>query len=510
MKLMNQREYYEIIREKYNFTQGKRNIFIIGTPSHGNLGDYAIWFATQKILKEYFKDADVVDVNIEDFPTDIDAIFHLIRQEDVIILQGGGNMGNYYMDDEVIRRYVIARFRNNRIIMFPQTVCFSKDASGDYELENSIAIYAQNKNLVLIARDEISYQFLKGNFKNPVYVLPDVVLTLNLLDKNVKRNGVLLCLRNDIEGVRSETEKDKIKELVSKRYDKVIVSDTVIEFDGNKREREGRLAEKWQEFQSAELVVTDRLHGMVFAAVTGTRCVVLPNFNTKIQAAYESIKYLTYIKFVNTMEQLEEACEELEECTQTEYDEKDIKDKYMKIMAQCMQQPLIQETGEKMASYMLELGSYWDKNYFETVYWHKKLKESYQRAQNNIEELRSIERELQSTEKKLRNKDKEWNEKYSILEEYHDELKRSYERSEHHVAELQKSENEWRGRYEGCQMELVDSRMQVVEWSKKYRELEQMYHDTMKECEDLRIQFESPRCMLRGLWNSIRKRVKHD
>lgn len=70
--------------------------------------------------------ANVVDVDMSDFETDIEGIAHLIQNQDILILQGGGNFGNYYMDDEMIRRSVISQFRNNRIIMFPQTVYFQR------------------------------------------------------------------------------------------------------------------------------------------------------------------------------------------------------------------------------------------------------------------------------------------------------------------------------------------------------------------------------------------------
>lgn len=56
-------------------------------------------------------------MDMSDFETDIEGIAHLIQEQDILILQGGGNFGNYYMDDEMIRRSVISRFKNNRIIM---------------------------------------------------------------------------------------------------------------------------------------------------------------------------------------------------------------------------------------------------------------------------------------------------------------------------------------------------------------------------------------------------------
>jgi pyruvyl transferase EpsI len=37
-----------------------------------------------------------------------------------------------------------------------------------------------------------------------------------------------------------------------------------------------------------EVVVTDRLHGMIFAAITGTPCVVLQNSNHKIESTHQT------------------------------------------------------------------------------------------------------------------------------------------------------------------------------------------------------------------------------
>ena len=58
-----------------------------------------------------------------------------------------------------------------------------------------------------------------------------------------------------------------------------------------------------QEFCGAELLITDRLHGMVFAALTGTPCIVFSNYNHKVKGTYEWIKYLPYIRYVETQKE---------------------------------------------------------------------------------------------------------------------------------------------------------------------------------------------------------------
>ena len=302
-------DYYHVIKNKYHMEDDKKNIFIIGTPNHGNMGDQAIWYATQKLLEKYFTNANVVDVDMSDFWTDIEGIAHLIQNQDILILQGGGNFGNYYMDDEMIRRFVINRFRNNRIIMFPQTVYFSKDKEGEEELKQSVSIYNKNKNLVLIARDAESFECLKANFTNDMYMLPDVVLSLNAVNTKKERKGALICLRNDKESVMNQQNVEKMKEVIKKAFSEITYTDTQVD-DYCKENRELLLMHKLEEFQSAELVITDRLHGMIFSVITGTPCIVFDNFNGKVKNVYVYLKDCCNVQLVHDITEFMEALNE--------------------------------------------------------------------------------------------------------------------------------------------------------------------------------------------------------
>ena len=46
------------------------------------------------------------------------------------------------------------------------------------------------------------------------------------------------------------------------------------------------LADKLSQFRAAQLVVTDRLHGMIMSLLAGTPCLVLPNGNHKISQTW--------------------------------------------------------------------------------------------------------------------------------------------------------------------------------------------------------------------------------
>jgi pyruvyl transferase EpsI len=78
---------------------------------------------------------------------------------------------------------------------------------------------------------------------------------------------------------------------LEKRFGKLAVYDTHI--NRNRLSPEERISELnkiWKAFSASELVVTDRLHGMVFSYITNTPCIVFPNNNHKIKGTYEWIK----------------------------------------------------------------------------------------------------------------------------------------------------------------------------------------------------------------------------
>ena len=74
------------------------------------------------------------------------------------------------------------------------------------------------------------------------------------------------------------------------------------------------------EFASAELVVTDRLHGMIFATITGTPCLVFSNNNHKVSESYKWIHSLPYIKFIKTAEEAISFIPELLNMQECKYD----------------------------------------------------------------------------------------------------------------------------------------------------------------------------------------------
>ena len=140
---------------------------------------------------------------------------------------------------------------------------------------------------------------------------------------NLDRENILLLFREDKEKTLREDEKIKIKEIIKKYYGEYMLSDMhlgedVINMGGNIRKV--ALEDKFREFQSSKLVVTDRLHGMIFAAITETPCIVLGSFNHKITESYKWLKDLDYIKFCKDINKFEQLLKDISNIKNKTYD----------------------------------------------------------------------------------------------------------------------------------------------------------------------------------------------
>jgi exopolysaccharide biosynthesis predicted pyruvyltransferase EpsI/glycosyltransferase involved in cell wall biosynthesis len=288
------------------------SIFLIDTPEYKNLGDHAIAYGELKYLKKYFPEYRIYEITDSKFYFYFYQLKRKIRPTDIIILHGGGNIGNQYPVHEHIRRIVIRAFPENKIIVFPQTVYFTDDYIGNKELKKSKKIYKKHKDLTIIAREHISYDIMKEHFNNNnILLTPDIAMYLRQADYKSERIGALICLRDDIEKAVSDEEKQEIKRILGKYFDRLTERDTWADYQVKISERYIALDLIWQQFSRVELVITDRLHGMIFAAITETPCICYRNYNHKIEASYKWLEPLPYIQYLSSLDKLEDAVDRL-------------------------------------------------------------------------------------------------------------------------------------------------------------------------------------------------------
>ena len=144
----------------------KRNnkIYLFLAADYGNLGDVAITYAQEYFLKTHYPKHTIIKIPISKTLSGIKSINKICSKEDIITIIGGGNMSDIYFDIELLRQFVIKHFKGYQIISFPQTLFYSDTISGRYMFYLAKKCYKNNKNLVLMARDSISYKNIPNIF----------------------------------------------------------------------------------------------------------------------------------------------------------------------------------------------------------------------------------------------------------------------------------------------------------------------------------------------------------
>ena len=153
----------------------------------------------------------------------------------------------------------------------------------------------------------ISSSFALLLFTENIQRVPDIVLSSSKNDFGVitsERKGVLLCLRSDAERKINDFETDKIIEYLDSQKLDFRKTDMYSDCEVTKENRAECVRKKMQEFCRAKLVITDRLHGMIFAALSETPALVLGNYNHKVSGSFEWIKSLPYIKYADSVEEV--------------------------------------------------------------------------------------------------------------------------------------------------------------------------------------------------------------
>lgn len=281
----------------------KSPVFLIFTPEHANLGDHAIAYAEQLMLHKN---------NIEYYEITGAKLYQLeqtkylgVMNGATIFINGGGNLGTLWPEIERMNRCIIKANPDSKIIILPNSIFYEDSDAGKKEFEKSKQIYNGHKDLTIYAREKFSYKIMRSAYRN-VKLSPDMVLSLNEAKYHDKRSGCIICLRNDVEKTLSEDERQKVDIFAKKAFDgDVIVSGTVLDHNVTVSERQNELKKKFDEFGKAELVITDRLHGMIFCAITETNCIVLDSKSPKLRGCYEWISHLGYIRFVSNTDELE-------------------------------------------------------------------------------------------------------------------------------------------------------------------------------------------------------------
>lgn len=291
--------------------------FLVLTPEHGNLGDHAIAHAETLLLSRM--GIPYIELTGSDLVRLQEHRFLGVMNGRPIFINGGGNLGTLWFDVEQLTREIITANRNSSIRILPNTIYYEDSEWGKEEQARSVQLYGAHPNLRLYAREAVSYEQMKGLYKN-VKLVPDMVLSLSECRSDAVRHGCLLCLREDLEKTRSAREDAALLRQAKAIFgEDVQYTDMCVEGKVPVDARSEALARKFDEFRGASLVITDRLHGMLFCAVTGTPCIVVNSKSPKVKGCYEWISNLNYIRFAEDVSVIEQLWKEIP-CEEHSYD----------------------------------------------------------------------------------------------------------------------------------------------------------------------------------------------
>ena len=318
---------------------GKPIFLIISTPTHGNLGDEALKFGEIKFINTYFSNYSLFLLPTEDLYA-LPAIVKLVGKKDIVALHAGGNIGTLYPGIQEVQMNALSLLKDKKTIIFPQTFYFSDTPYGKKELERTYKILSSFSKLKVFVRDDFSKKLINKYFKGvPVELVPDIALFLTPeISKKNKRSGALTLLRKDSERTLTPENKDKILSFLEKEYSKIQEGDMHLYYDGlSEKESQKAVQNQLEKVASSEVVVTDRLHGMIYCALTNTPCIVVKSQSPKIQGVYQWIKDNDFIVLAENIEEIPNLLVKLKSKSSYKFNREDV-DNNFKNMAEMIKE----------------------------------------------------------------------------------------------------------------------------------------------------------------------------
>ncbi|MGN0500558.1 MAG: glycosyltransferase [Ruminococcus sp.] len=292
----------DIQRKYILFAEYEKRVWLIGTEDFGNVGDHQIAESILAFVGNILPDHKIIEVTASHYKDERENLLQSILPDDLIVLTGGGNFGNVYPLAQKIREDIIQQKPKNMKIIFPQTIYYSDTEEGMRKIEEARKIFTSSNNVIICAREQVSFEIAQRLFPCKVLLIPDIVLSCKKIEE-INRENIILCLRGDLEKKLSQNDIALLENSIQELSIDYIRSDLQLKKNVDAQYRKDVIRAKLKQWQHSKLVVTDRLHGMIFAAITGTPCIVFSNYNQKVKGTYEWIKYLPYIRYVENIEQ---------------------------------------------------------------------------------------------------------------------------------------------------------------------------------------------------------------
>ncbi len=299
---------------------------LVGFPDSANVGDSAIWLGELAWLH----DAGV-RVAYRCHERNYDA--NILAQScpnGLILLHGGGNLGDVWPRPQRLRERVIQDFPRRPIVQLPQTIKF-----GDREaLAQARRVFDNHPDLTILVRDVAGLDFANREFQCGAVLCPDMALYLGALSfSRVKDVDVLWLKRTDREAVADNLAeigsgmvvtdwlhpwppavrrlRETVQPLVTRHPRRLGVlrrySEATFDYQARQRMKFGCAL-----LARGSVVVTDRLHGHILSLLLGIPHVILDNSYGKVRQFHETwTKSMPHVRWAESPTDARAAAKEL-------------------------------------------------------------------------------------------------------------------------------------------------------------------------------------------------------
>jgi pyruvyl transferase EpsO len=287
---------YRVIREQIGpLIPSAAPVALFDFPNHSNVGDSAIWLGEIAYLKKYHRSSRIAYV--ADVRSSLHQPLPKFDENVVILIHGGGNLGDIWPKHQALREKIVANYPRNRVIQLPQSIHFDSKEN----LNRFQSLLEGHADFHLLARDQNSFEIGREIHKGNVLLCPDMAFCLDGVKApgNSRRSEIVALLRTDKEVVQNNRD-------LKHEDGQILIVDWVTEHKTLSEKLERWLTSRYPEktrflrlglfnFISREtvnrglamlgggnVVVTDRLHGHILCTLARIPHVVLDNSYGKI------------------------------------------------------------------------------------------------------------------------------------------------------------------------------------------------------------------------------------
>ncbi len=288
---------------KIAIARHNKMVFLFGSPAHSNMGDQAQTFCLTKWFSENYHDYGIFYFR---YPETKDLLLKILRfslkKNDLLVCHSGYHLTDLYKEQDVYCK-VARLFPDHSIWIFPQTINY-KEKKNLLETAN---IMNSHGNVTIMSRDEQSFETAKKYFSGCHLLLyPDIVTSLiGTKTFSYKREGVLLCFRNDKEAFYTKEEVADLRKQLSDQ--KTELADTTLEMTGRYviDHREEILNNQFDYYSRFKLIITDRYHGTIFSLIAGTPVIVMKTMDHKLSSGVKWFpdSFKDYVYYAQSMEE---------------------------------------------------------------------------------------------------------------------------------------------------------------------------------------------------------------